>query len=112
MKKNTWQQLKSAFGVQKMDEMQMHINLQAIRWTYSFITVILFIWGTHDFILSPHKIPMAIILLILQNLVYYIVTAILKSRMGERAALRRLLIIIALSAAGAIFIGILLYFFH
>lgn len=112
MKKNTWQHLKSTFGVQKMDEMQMHINLQAIRWTYLFITVVLFIWGAHDFILSPHKMPMAILLLILQNLVYYMVTAILKSRMGERAALRRLLIVVALLTAGAIFVGILLYFFH
>lgn len=112
MKKNTWQHLKSTFGAQKMDEMQMHINLQAIRWTYLFITIVLLIWGAHDFILSPHKIPMAILLLILQNLVYYMITAILKSRMGERAALRRFLMVLALSISIAAFLLILAFFFH
>lgn len=110
--KKTLQYLKSGFGVRKMDEMEMHINLQAIRWTYLFIAVVLLIWGLHDFILSPHKAPFPVLLLILQNIVYFTVTAILKSRMGERTALRRLLIVTVLSVSGAIFIGILLCFFH
>lgn len=99
-------------GFHKMDEMEMHINLQAIRWTYLFLVVTLLIWGTRDFILYPHSFSLAMFLLIAQFLVYWVLAAVLKSRMGEKKALRRALIALALGVPIAAFLLILGFFFH
>ncbi len=112
MKKDVWQHLKSAFGVHKMDEMEMHLNLQAMRWTYLLLVVVLWIWGIHDFIVSPHTFSFAMFLVILQNVVYFTISTILKSRTGDRKAFHSLLIWVILTAAGVLSVGVLFTFFH
>lgn len=99
-------------GFRKMDEMEMHFNLQAIRWTYLLLIVVLWIWGIHDFVVSPHAFSFAMFLVILQSIVYFVINTILKSRTGDRGARRNFLIWALLTAAGVLAIGVLFFFFH
>ena len=102
--------MKNSF--RKMDEMEMHLNLQAIRWTYLFLVVVLWIWGIHDFLVSPHTASFPMLLVILQSIVYFIISMILKFRAGDRKAIRWLLIWFVLTIAGVIFFGVLLHGFY
>lgn len=96
--------------MKKMDEMQMSLNLRAIRWSYLFTVIALFIWTVYDFIRSRTVSP-ACYLLIAQNLVYYIANNLAKWRVGDEDGRRSLLLYLALLVFFLVLFGLLLFLF-
>jgi hypothetical protein len=50
--------------MKKMDEMEMSINLKAIKWSWLFTAIALFAWCIYDFINTPNKLSFAFLILI------------------------------------------------
>lgn len=97
--------------MKKMDEMQLSINLKAIKASWFFTVLALFVWGMYDWI-QKHTISLAFFLLITQNLVYFFSSQILKSKVCDEDGRKGLF----QYAIGVVFFlllfGVLLYFFH
>jgi len=96
--------------MKKMDEMQMSINSKAIKWSWLFTVIALFIWAVYDFV-HTHTVSLAFYLLITQNLVYFFVSQISKCKMGDedgsKGTFRYLLGLVFF----LLLFGVLLYFF-
>ncbi len=94
--------------MRKMDEMEWKINLKGIKWSYLFLLVSLFIWGTYNFV-QTQEMSLPSILIILQFLVYFFVTSITKSNVDDDRGIKQIFI-----SLGVIFLllvfGAILYF--
>lgn len=94
--------------MRKMDEMEWKINLKGIKWSYLFLVVSLFIWGACNFI-KTQEMSLPSILVILQFLVYFLVTSIAKSNVDDDSGKKQIFI-----SLGVIFLllvfGAILYF--
>ena len=97
--------------MKKMDEMQMNINLKAIKWSWFFTVIALFIWAVYDFV-QTHTVSLAFYLLITQNLVYFFVSQISKCKMGDEDGRKGFFRYAIGVAFFLLLFGVLLYFFH
>ena len=68
--------------MRKMDEMEMNINLKAIHWSWFITAVALFVWVVYEFV-KTHTFSIAFDILILQSIIYLLVTQISKWKMGD-----------------------------
>lgn len=66
--------------MKKMDEMEMSINLKAIKMAWFYTVLFLFIWIIYEFT-QTGSVGLPFILLISQNLIYLLVRQILLRRM-------------------------------
>jgi hypothetical protein len=95
----------------KMDEMEMSINLQAIRWSHLFTALALFAWGTVEFVRNMHAVPVGWIILGLQNVVWYYATQFLKHRSGDESARKYTLLSVVLTVVIVAVLLVLLWLF-
>ncbi|MGE4277509.1 MAG: hypothetical protein AB7E30_10100 [Lawsonibacter sp.] len=95
--------------MKKMDEMELAISLQAIRWAYLFTVVALFAWGIRDFIYQG-TVTTPIYLLIFQNIVYFFASQIAKLKVGDVGGKKSILLSVVL-VVFLIGFGALLLFF-
>ncbi len=77
--------------MRKMDEMELQINEKGIKWSWTFMVFSLFIWGLYLFI-QTREIALPAILFSLQYLVYFFVTTVEKTRVGDERGKKQLLI--------------------
>lgn len=94
-----------------MDEMEMSINLQAIRWSYLFTSLALFAWGIIEFVRNMHAVPVGWVILGLQNVVWFYVTQFLKHRSGDEGARKYVLLSIGLTVMLMVALLVLLWLF-
>ena len=97
--------------MRKMDEMEMSINLKALRWSYLFTVIALFLWTVYDFI-KTHTLTLAFFLLISQNLIYFYASQIYKWKMGDKEGKTSIILTVAGAALLLLIFGIILFFFH
>jgi len=94
--------------MRKMDEMESSINQIGIKWSWFFTVLSLFIWGGFSYYKSQEmSIPM--ILLIMQFLVYFVVTSIAKSKVDDNSGKKQILSSIGILVLLIAF-GLILYF--
>lgn len=96
--------------MKKMDEMQMSINLKAIRWSYLFTVISLFIWSIYEYI-HTHTFTLAGYILIAQNLLYFLISNIEKWKMGDENGRNSIWFYAAGMAFFLVGFGILLFYF-
>jgi hypothetical protein len=77
--------------MRKMDEMELRINEKGIKWSWAFMVFSLVIWGVYTSI-KTQEITLPAILFILQNLVYFFVTSVEKTRVGDERGKKQFLI--------------------
>jgi len=68
--------------MKKMDEMEMSINLKAIKWAWGYTILFLAIWGIYDFI-QTRTFGLVFFLLMTQNLVLIGIQSHLKWKLGK-----------------------------
>ncbi|MBR0599664.1 DUF6442 family protein [Sinanaerobacter chloroacetimidivorans] len=97
--------------MKKMDEMELSITLQAIKWSWSYMILILALWMIYEFV-QGNSINIPVLLLVSQNMVFFIAQQILTQRAGDDRGRTNLLLWLACTviflAAGAL----LLFFFR
>ena len=96
--------------MRKMDEMEMNINLKAIKWSWLFTVIALFAWFVYNFI-QTHTFSLAFYLLIMQNLIYFLVSQISKWKMGDENGHKGLLWYVISFVFFLLLFGVLLYYF-
>lgn len=67
----------------KADEMEMSINLRALRFAWAYSSVFLFIWISYDWISNSEFNSFAFILLVSQLVVFWSVLIFLKWKLGK-----------------------------
>ena len=77
--------------MRRMDEMELRINEKGIKWSWAFMVFSLVIWGIYASI-KTQEISLPAILFLLQNLVYFFVTSVEKTRVGDERGKKQLLI--------------------
>jgi hypothetical protein len=70
-------------GLRKMDEMEMSINLQAIRLAWVYSLLFLLIWIGYDWIKAGLFDGIAFILMTSQIIIYWTVQLFLKWKLGK-----------------------------
>ena len=68
--------------MRKMDEMEMSINLKAVKWAWGYTILFLAIWFIYDYI-QTRTFGLAFFLLITQNLVLMGTQFYLKWKLGK-----------------------------
>jgi len=68
--------------MKKMDEMEMNINLKAIKWSWFFTALALFAWSVYDY-LHTQQVSIASCLLGMQIIIYFFVSQISKSKVND-----------------------------
>lgn len=96
--------------MKKMDEMELAISLQSIRWAYLFTVIALLAWGIRDLICQG-TITMPVYLLIFQNLVYFFATNISKMKAGDEDGKKAIFGYLLLMVVFLLGFGALLLFF-
>ncbi len=96
--------------MKKMDEMELAISLQAIRWAYLFTVLALFIWGIRDYICQG-TVTIPFFLLIFQNIVYFFASQIAKMKAGDKEGTKSIILSVVLSLMFLFGFGALLLFF-
>lgn len=69
--------------MRKMDEMEMIINLKAVKWAWFYTVIFLFVWMVYDLIKLGNFNSTAFILLTSQNLIYMGISQFLKWKWGK-----------------------------
>ncbi len=91
----------------KMDEMELHLSLNAIRVAWFFMVMALFIWGTWD-ASDTGRFTAPMYLLIFQNLLYFLALQVGRWRAGDRDGARSLLLYVLLLVIFLLAFGLLL----
>ncbi|MDR0918548.1 MAG: hypothetical protein LBM93_04785 [Oscillospiraceae bacterium] len=86
--------------MKKMDEMELHIRDKGIKWSWFFTILALFGWGIYDYI-KLQSLPIPLILLFIQFLVYFFITNIAKYKVGDKKGKEEIV---------CFFAGLLFYF--
>lgn len=93
--------------MRKMDEMELKINQEGIKWSWAFMVFSLALWGGYNYF-KNQEISLPSILFVLQFLVYFFVTSIGKLKVNDDSGKKRILI-----SVGVIFLlivfGAILY---
>jgi len=93
--------------MRKMDEMELEINQKGIKWSWFFMVISLFIWGGYNYA-KAQKMPLPLILVTLQFLVYFFVTSISKLKVDDGSCKKQVLISIGVLFLIIVF-GAILY---
>ena len=94
--------------MRKMDEMEKNITLQAIKWSWFFTVLFLFVWQMYDWIVG-NKVGIQGILFIGQFLVFFIIQQLLKNKVGDKQG-KSNLIFFFVSAAVFLVVGCIAFF--
>lgn len=70
-------------GFRKMDEMEMSVNLKAIKSAWLFGILFLLVWIGYDWIKTDMYNGIAFILMTSQLIIYWMVTLFLKWKLGK-----------------------------
>ena len=81
-----------------MDEMELHLSLNAIRVAWFFTVMALFIWGIWDCV-QTGRVTAPMYLLIFQNLLYFLALQVGRWRAGDRDGARSFLLYVPLLVA-------------
>lgn len=94
--------------MEKMDEMELHTRAIGVKWAWFFLVLALGAWTIIELIRTG-SLPLAGLLLVVQFLIYFIVSTIQERRLGDERALPSALMsgIIAVAVVG---FGILAWF--
>lgn len=76
--------------MKKMDEMEQRINQKGIKWSYAFMVLGLLVWGVYHYV-NYREASLPLILMILQYVVYFLVTSVEKMKMDDSNGKKRLL---------------------
>ena len=91
-----------------MDEMELHLSLNAIRVAWFFTVMALFIWGIWDCV-HTGRFTAPMYLLIFQNLLYFLALQVGRWRAGDRDGARSLLLYVLLLVVFLLAFGLLLW---
>lgn len=95
--------------MKKMDEMEMNINLRAIKWSWGFTAIALCAWSVYDLI-QTQEISIASCIFSMQIIIYFFVSQVFKSKVDDESGRKYILSAIGCFLLLLIFGG-LLYFF-
>jgi len=70
-------------GFRKSDEMEMSINMKAVRLAWAYSSIFLLVWIMYDWLMGSTFNGLAFILLSSQLAVYWGVQIVLKWKMGK-----------------------------
>lgn len=90
-----------------MDEMELHLSLNAIRVAWFFTVMALFIWGIWDYV-QTGRVTAPMYLLIFQNLLYFLALRVGRWRAGDRDGARSFLLYVPLLVVFLLAFGLLL----
>lgn len=68
--------------IRKMDEMEMSINLRAVRLAWAYSALFLLVWILYDWLTAGEYNGIAFILMVSQEIVYWSVQIFLKWKLG------------------------------
>ena len=94
--------------LRKMDEMEFHLSLNAIRVAWFFMVMALFVWGTWGYV-QTGRFTAPMYLFIFQNLLYFLALQMGKWRTGDRDGARSLLLYVLLLVVFLLAFGLLLW---
>ena len=92
----------------KMDEMELHLSLNAILVAWFFMVMALFVWGTWGYV-QTGRFTAPMYLFIFQNLLYFLALQMGKWRTGDRDGARSLLLYVLLLVVFLLAFGLLLW---
>ena len=78
--------------MRRMDEMELRINEKGIKWSWAFMVFSLGHLGGIYASIKTQEIALPALLFLLQNLVYFFVTSVEKTRVGDERGKKQLLI--------------------
>ena len=94
--------------LRKMDEMELHLSLNAIRVAWFFMVMALFVWGPGG-TFRTGRFTAPIYLFVFQNLLYFLAPAGGQWRTGDRDGAKRLLLYVLLLVIFLLAFGLLLW---
>ncbi len=94
--------------MRKMDEMELKINQEGIKWSWFFVVLSLFIWGGYNYV-KTQEMSLPMILFLLQFLVYFFVTSAAKLKVDDASGKNQILISLGVMLLLIVF-GVILYF--
>ena len=94
--------------MRKMDEMELKINQEGIKWSWFFVVLSLFIWGGYNYV-KTQEMSLPMILFLLQFLVYFFVTSVAKLKVDDASGKNQILISLGVMLLLIVF-GVILYF--
>lgn len=94
--------------MRKMDEMELKINQEGIKWSWFFVVLSLFIWGGYNYV-KTQEMSLPMILFLLQFLVYFFVTSVAKLKVDDASGKNQILIFLGVIFLLIVF-GVILYF--
>ena len=92
--------------LRKMDEMELHLFLNAIRVAWFFMVMALFVWGTWGYV-QTGRFTAPIYLFVFQNLLYFLALQVGRWRTGDRDGAKRLLLYVLLLVIFLLAFGLL-----
>ena len=90
----------------KMDEMELHLSLNAIRVAWFFTVMALFVWGTWGYVQTGR---FAAPMFVFQNLLYFLAPQVGRWRTGDRDGAKSLLLYVLLLVIFLLAFGLLLW---
>ena len=78
-----------------MDEMELHLSLNAIRVAWFFTVMALFVWGTWGYV-QTGRFAVPMYLFVFQNPLYFLAPQVGRWRTGDRDGAKRLLLYVLL----------------
>ena len=97
--------------LRKMDEMELHLSLNAIQVAWFFMVMALFVWGTWGYV-QTGRFTAPIYLFVFQNLLYFLAPQVGRWqvgrwRTGDRDGAKRLLLYVLLLVIFLLAFGLL-----
>lgn len=90
----------------KMDEMELHLSLNAIRAAWFFMVMALFVWGTWGYV-QTGRFTAPMYLFVFQNPLYFLALQVGQWRTGDRDGAKRLLLYVLLLVIFLLAFGLL-----
>lgn len=91
-----------------MDEMELHLSLNAIRVAWFFTVMALFVWGTWGYV-QTGRFTAPMYLFVFQNPLYFLALQVGRWRTGDRDGAKRLLLYVLLLVIFLLAFGLLLW---
>ena len=79
--------------LRKMDEMEFHLSLNAIRVAWFFTVMALFVWGTWGYV-QTGRFAAPMYLFVFQNPLYFLAPQVGRWRTGDRDGAKCLLLLV------------------
>ena len=91
-----------------MDEMELHLSLNAIRVAWFFTVMALFVWGTWGYV-QTGRFAAPMYLFVFQNPLYFLAPQVGRWRTGDRDGAKSLLLYVLLLVIFLLAFGLLLW---